>query len=87
MNEPAIERVAAACPQSKYKDDRHEWHLIMHDECLIACRVPKWRYHLRRCDTCGLTILTHEFDGESGGYNEGPRKSAIIQHAFYGPKD
>ncbi len=76
----AIERVAAACPLSKYKDDRHEWQLVMN--MLLSSLRPVWMYHaLRRCEACKLTVLLTE--SADALYNSAPVKTDTIIYAFY----
>lgn len=77
----AIERVAAGCPLSKFKDDRHDWRLLMNEGGYMAMRTPQALYALRQCVQCKLTALLVEVDGVA--YNEPPRKDDIVIYAFY----
>jgi hypothetical protein len=79
--EDARERVAAACPLSEFKDDRHEWRLVMHDQ-KMTYHTASGYYALRLCEQCGLTVLLFESEG---GYNDAPRKDDLVIFAFYPP--
>jgi len=80
----ATERVAAACPGSKFKDDRHDWILVMHEQGLClplsSSPYPKAYYALRRCIECKLTVLLAETEGD---YKAAPRRDDSIIYAFY----
>ena len=77
----AIERVNAACLQSQFKDDRHDWMLVMH-ETYGYLSVDKWVYELRRCKACGLSVLLNAHRG-GGDYGGAPRVNDVIVHAFF----
>lgn len=77
MREP-IERVAAACPFSKFKDDRHEWRLLMHQDLIV--KISEAYYALRQCEACKLTVLLAEC---GGGYSDAPKNEDRIIFAFY----
>jgi hypothetical protein len=79
MSEPAAERVAATCPYSKYKDDRHEWRTLMAQECITY--HPRIVYELRECQQCKLIVLLQSFGGSA--YNDPPKKTDRIIYAFY----
>jgi len=82
MSDADRERVAASCPSSKFKDDRHEWHLIMHHEdAYPLMRSLLAKYALRQCTQCKLTVLLAEVEG--GSFNESPRKTDSVIYAFY----
>lgn len=72
----AIERVAAACSKSPFKDDRHEWvHVSGFDT--IGCA----KYEVRECKHCHLVILTGT--SNSTYANRTPAKDEVILHAFF----
>lgn len=79
--EPAIERVAAACPLSKFKDDRHEWHYIMHEDRGMLSSYRDAHHALKRCRECRLTVLFIEVSG--GSYDSAPTKEDSIIYAYY----
>ena len=54
----------------------------MHQDFLI-CR--QWRYALRQCNQCRLTVLLLEAP-DSSGYSHTPERGDIIIHAFYAEK-
>jgi hypothetical protein len=77
------ERVAAACPKSKYKDDRHEWNIVMHEDAGMLLRgyPPNAKYALRRCSQCKLCALLLEIDG--GPFSGAPMRDDLLVHAFF----
>lgn len=73
-----IENVTVACPFSKFKDDRHEWHLVMYEQNTL--RHNSALYALRRCNQCKLTVLLVE---HGGSFESAPKKDDLIIFAFY----
>ena len=82
-SEPAIERVAAACPSSKFKDDRHEWEHIMCEDGGLMPRSDRWWYALQKCTQCDLHVLRLCHPQTRSCYTLSPSKLDIIMHAFY----
>jgi hypothetical protein len=76
--EEARERVAAACLESKYKDDRHDWSMVMIED------YHRSGYALRRCGQCYLMALLWETELRS--YGGAPGKADVIVHAFFAKK-
>jgi hypothetical protein len=77
MPEPALERVAAACPKSVYKDDRHSWCLLTYEP-----REYSGSHHaIRQCSSCKLTILI--LDHSNGLYDAAPEKQDVVLFAYY----
>lgn len=79
--ENALERVAAACPASKYKDDRHEWHGVMFSDDLMD-RLEGYTWAMKKCVACRLHVLLLG-TSFSRAFAEPPAKADQIITAFY----
>lgn len=79
------DRIAAACLHSQFKDDRHSWKIVMHEEVPYLTCVPRPRviYVMRRCAACGLTVLLRENERTSGCANSAPRKDDEVIFSFF----
>lgn len=70
------------CSKSQFKDDRHDWSMIMAEEAYPIIRLDprKMIYNLTTCTACHLTLLFTDIitSGEKA-----PLKSAQVIHSFY----
>lgn len=70
------------CPNSPYKDERHEWRTRAYEEHGLAVMrgtQPRPEYYVKQCRTCLLTVLLL---GDPGSFNEAPRKEDRLICAF-----
>lgn len=75
------DRIAAACHHSQFKDDRHDWVLLMHEGSGYVPYRDVPLYELRQCKCCKLTVLLRTVDG--GPYASAPKKEDEIIYSFF----
>ncbi len=77
----AIERVAAPCSLSQYKDERHRWEVVAGESSMYL--RAHGHYEVRRCKECKLVIFLSTWSGNSSYPDHAPVKDDVIYHAFF----